>query len=471
MSTPTIAQAPPQDAASIGSNAPAPAGAATVARRPGLAAVVEWVLILAAYVIQYFGPHWIGADGAHRFDALSRLLSRGDLHGPVEDTRYSLVGPLFSSPLWYLGRAFSHDPRAACEYYNWALFGVFLAVFGYLLKGVLAPSTVRRVLLLLVAGSMFPNHVQAYYAEVFTATFVAAGVLWVCTRRVTWPGWVAIVLGSVNTPGVALGAAALCAYFVVDRRLLRYVAPAVAMGALFLLEGWLRRSGKTGYEGVGQNHTIMPYSGRPGFSYPLFLGLLSLGFSFGKGIAFYAPGVFAPVARVLQGKPQALHAYRAWLCFLAGIVLLYAKFCGWYGGEFWGPRYMLFASVPASFALAVNLEENRSLGRSAAMLAMLTLSIWIGADGMVFGQAEMGQCWANGYALEHLCWYVPEFAAWIRPFVAPRTMETKDWLFLAVYATIYVYLAAPIVAFLVRSLATRSQPYFRRLADFRAWRV
>jgi hypothetical protein len=435
----------------------------------GVRAVVEWALILASYSVLFFGRHWVGGDGGHRFDALSRLLSQGDLHGPIEDTRYSIIGPLFSAPLWYLGKAWLGDPRLGCAYYNWLLFGVFLAVVARSLKGLLPPSTVRRVLLVLVAGSMFPNHVLGYYAEVFTAVFVAAGVLCVCTQRITWPGWTAIVLGTANTPAVGVGAGLVCLYFVLDRRRVRFVVPVLAIVALFAVEAWLRRGGKSGYEGVGQNPTLMPYSGRPGFSYPLFLGLLSVLFSFGKGIAFYAPGLFAKVDDLLGGKLVLVKTYRAWLLFLAGVIVVYSKFCGWYGGEFWGPRYMLFASVPASFALALNLEVRRSVTRSIATLVMLTLSIWIGADGLVFGQAEMGQCWANGYALEHLCWYVPEFAAWIRPFVVHTALETKDLLCLGVYAAVYAYLAVPIVAFVLRSLLATSAPYIRRAIDWKAW--
>ena len=39
--------------------------------------------------------------------------------------------------------------------------------------------------------------------------------------------------------------------------------------------------------------------GRPGFSYPLFFGELSALLSFGKGLAFYAPGLILPIRRAL----------------------------------------------------------------------------------------------------------------------------------------------------------------------------
>jgi hypothetical protein len=442
----------------------APAGAAGE-HRFSLRALVEWALIAASYFMLVFGLHWVGADGGDRFDGLSELLGQHK----IPATRYSIVGPFFSAPLWYLGKALLKDPRLGCAYYNWVLLGVFLVLMARLLKDSLEPEIMRRFLLLLVAGSMFANHIQAYYAEVFTAVCVATGVLCVCRRRCTWLGWIAIVLGSANTPGVGLGAAAVCFYFTVERRRLRYVLPLLAVGVIIALEALLRKGGKTGYEGVRQNTTLMPYSGRPGFSYPLFLGLLSLLMSFGKGIVFYAPGVFAPVKDLLQGKDALLKTQRVWLLFLAGLMLVYAKFCGWYGGVFWGPRYILFASVPASFALALNLGVRRSFGRSLVTLTMLTLSVWICAEGMVFGQGNLDACWTNNYALEHLCWYVPEFSAWIRPFISARPLKKEDFVFLSVYAIVYLYLAVPIAVFLVRSALPRCRSQLQRLLEWRAW--
>jgi hypothetical protein len=191
--------------------------------------------------------------------------------------------------------------------------------------------------------------------------------------------------------------------------------------------------------------------------------------SFGKGIVFYAPGVFAPVKDLLQGKDALLKTQRVWLLFLAGLMLVYAKFCGWYGGVFWGPRYILFASVPASFALALNLGVRRSFGRSLVTLTMLTLSVWICAEGMVFGQGNLDACWTNNYALEHLCWYVPEFSAWIRPFISARPLKKEDFVFLSVYAIVYLYLAVPIAVFLVRSALPRCRSQLQRLLEWRAW--
>jgi hypothetical protein len=434
-------------------------------RTDGLIAGLEWGLVAVSYLMLFFELHWVGADGGERFDALSQLLGTHTL----PSTRYSMVGPIFSTPLWYAGKWWFKDPRLACGYYNWVVLGVFVLLLWRLLEGAVEPVIRRHFLLLLVAGSMFANHVQAYYAEVFTASCVATGALAVCARKGAWVGWIAIVLGAANTPGVGLGVGLLCLYFTLDRRKLRYLLPVLGVGAIIAFETFVRRKGKTGYEDVHQNPTLMPYSGRPGFSYPMFLGLLGLTMSFGKGILYFAPGVFAPVKDLLKDKEVLLKTYRAWLLFLAGIMLVYAKFCGWYGGVFWGPRYVMFASVPASLALALNLRSRTSVLRSSVTLAMLTMSVWICAEGVVFGQRELNKCWENNYALEHLCWYVPEFSVWVRPFIVHKAMEKLDWAFLAVYAVVYVVLAAPTVVYLVRSTVPLVKPRARGLLEWRSW--
>jgi hypothetical protein len=441
-------------------------GGAQVEARPRAAAVVEWGLVASSYVVLFFGEHWVGADGGMRFDDLTMLLEKGKLN----HDRLSIVGPLFSTPLYYLGKKWLGDARLGCAYYNWLLLGIGAVVLARLLRDHLPAQTIRRFLLVLLAASMCTFHAAPYYGEVFTAVCVGAGVVSVCTRQRAWLGWTAFVLGAVNTPAAGVGAGAACFVFAIYERRLRFILPFVAVGALGALESYLHRGGlNTGYEGNAGLPTVLPYSGRPGFSYPMFLGLLGLLFSFGKGLVYYAPGLLLPVRRALADRPTMARAYVLWIAFLGGLLLVYSKWWGWQGGQFWGPRYVFFAAVPASFALACNLGKPRSVAVGIATLLVLTLSVWIGADGLMFGQQNLGRCGQNNYADEHLCWHVPEFAAWIRPFIEVRALTTKDWLFILNFACVYGVLAAPIVAFLARSLVSSGVPRLRQVFDRKAW--
>ena len=66
--------------------------------------------------------------------------------------------------------------------------------------------------------------------------------------------------------------------------------------------------------------TIMPYSGRPGFSYPFLFGLLSILFSFGNGLLFFTPGLLLPIRKTLSKWPlhqkiNLSQVYTLWMCF------------------------------------------------------------------------------------------------------------------------------------------------------------
>jgi hypothetical protein len=212
----------------------------------------------------------------------------------------------------------------------------------------------------------------------------------------------------------------------------------------------------SGYEDNHGSATLLPYSGQPGFSFPLVFGVLSIVLSFGKGLVFFAPGLLLPLPAGSLG-PEARAARRMWLAFLLGLVLVYARWWAWYGGNFWGPRFFLFASVPAALALAVRLSAARrlTLAANCATLACLALSCWVGAEGLAWDQLNMGECFANDYALEYLAWYVPEYSALWRPFAAPPAFSVTRTMAVCVFAAGFLYLATPLVGMCARQLAAR----------------
>jgi len=416
--------------------------------------VADGVLLALGLAVLLFGPHFIDGDGVERFKALDALLSRGE----VWPTPYSLIGPLFSSPLWLMGRI---GPSAEwwCSGYNFILFALGLLVMDRLLRAAVSGPARRRFLMLLVFGSMFAHHVQNYYGELFTALLVASGVLAVAVRRSAW-GWPCLILGAANTPASLVGLLLTTGMWCWRVRRLRYGLAVAACAALVLLESLLRRGPTlaSGYEGNHGFATVLPYSGLPGFSYPFFFGLLSILFSFGKGLVFFAPGLLLGVRRdAASVGPGARSAYGLWLAFLIGLMLVYARWWAWYGGWFWGPRFFLFASIPAAFALAVSLTEapRQSLARNLVTLALLALSCWVGLNGAVFGTANLEVCRADDYALESLTWYTPEFSVLWRPFVVVGPLPAWQWARAAVFVVGFCYLAAPVAAVVARQMAGR----------------
>jgi hypothetical protein len=412
-----------------------------------------------ALVLVFVLPHDIEGDGRIRYLALAELIEWHDL----SSMPYSMIGPLISSPLYLFGRTFD-AAEWWCARFNVIVFVAGLYAMNELLRGQVQRDVRARFLLLLMAASMFPAHVEGYFAEVFTAVLVAAGLL--AVGRGHWlAGWSAAVVGAANTPAsvVGLGLASLMQTW--NTRRLRHLLPIAAAAASIGAESWIRRGSPlvTGYEGNHGEVTMLTYSGRPGFSYPMFFGVLSVLFSFGKGIVFYAPGLLLPIRR-------AFAAYKLWLAFLVGLVLVYARWWAWWGGLFWGPRFFLFASIPASFAVAVWLARvsELTLARMWALLAVLTLSTWVAIDGVVFGFSALGTCRDSN--LEWLCLYVPEFSALWRPFVvwtAPTFARTAVGLY---FVVVFVYLARPVVAAIATRHASAASAFLHEQRSADRWR-
>src|SRR5690606_29850330 len=125
---------------------------------------------------------------------------------------------------------------------------------------------------------------------------------------------------------------------------LRYAIVALLIIGGVLGENWLKfGSFASPYLGEGGPKTILPYSGMPGFSYPLFFGLLSIFFSFGKGLAFFCPGLLGVFSRDLFRSPLARFLVPGFF-YLAGLLLVYGRWWAWSGDLFWGPRYLFFAT-------------------------------------------------------------------------------------------------------------------------------
>jgi hypothetical protein len=413
-------------------------------RTERLGALIGWALIFEGLLLLFVSEkHRVIGDGMTRFISLRLLFERGEL----SDMPYSMIGPIFASPLYLLDRVVD-TPGWWASRYNFFVFVAGLVLLWRLLRPHLDDDLLRRFLLLLVVGSMFPRHQMEFYGEVFTAILAGAGLLSLCWRNSVW-GWLALLLAVANTPATIIGLAVASVALTLRHRRSRFLVLPLAAGALVFLESWVRRGDPmlSGYEGSAGHATILPYSGQPGFTYPFLFGLISILFSFGKGLLFFAPGLFLHVKEgMILRSADLWQGYRLWLLFLAGMVVVYAKWWSWYGGWFWGPRFFLFASLPASLALAVALGMRRErIVPNLVLLLVLGLSITVGATGVVFDQYGLEACTRNNYALEALCWYVPEYSALFHPFVDAKPLTSEDLLFISFAGISLLWLALPVL--------------------------
>ncbi len=433
------------------------------------------LVLLGLLAILLLFPHDTGGDGWVRFSALSALLT----DGKIPHIKYSMVGPLFSIPFWYLGKVYQTPFWWATRYNVFVLGGGMLAIY-WLLKNRVNHALLRKFFLLLVVAAMFTYHLFFYYGEVFTAVFVAVGSVAIVVGP-AFVGWCAIILGVVNTPATLVGLILLTGKHMLEKRCVRYSLAVVATGALIMLESWIFR-GSPFANGYADNYgfrTIMPYSGRPGFSNPFFFGLLSLLFSFGKGIFFFAPGLLLPIRRTLRKVREETQVdlfaiYILWISFLIGLLLVYSSWWAWHGGWFWGPRFLLIASIPASFALAVRLQwRDSSLLVNVVTILVLALSIWVGIDGAVYGDGALQNiCLANNAYLETpLCYYTPEFSVLWHPFVVYQPLDHRQVLYMLYSLFVGVYLLVPLLITTACQARTTALNFVRRRLDLSTWKI
>ncbi len=444
-------------------------------------AVIETTLIVIGLVaMTLLLNHGMYGDGKKRFLALTALLTQGQLRdGPF--SQYSLIGPLFSIPFWYLGKWFS-TPLQMISQYNQFVFAAGLLSIYLLLRNRIDRHLLRTFLILLLAASMFSMNVTAYYGEVFTALLVGVGVLALLLSSTSLVGWGAIMLGVANTPAAIVGLVFMIGKQLLDSKRLRYILIIVGAAVLIMAESWIRRGSPfaSGYEHDSGAHTVMPYSGLVGFHYPFFFGLLSILLSFGKGIFFYAPGLLLPVRKTLlkveqKEKLQLYRAYLLWIFFLVGLILIYSNWWSWYGGLYWGPRFFLIASLPASFALAVRLhdKDHTSLPINLLTLAILCLSFWIGLDGAVYSAhaTAVPLCMVNSGRLELLCHYTPDFSALWYPFVQPERLDRSRAIYVIYWTFTFAYLLLPLLIKVIAQTGEFLKTFSTAHLDLGKWRI
>ncbi|MEU8079605.1 hypothetical protein AB0B31_29690 [Catellatospora citrea] len=410
------------------------------------ARVVEWTLFWIGMVSLVFANHKVTWDARRRFDALDQLLSG---EGLSED-RYSLVGPLFATPMWLAGQVVG-PADGWLAYFNLVVFALGLLALHLLLRGRVDAGLRRRFLLLLVVGSMVPAHISNFYAETFSAMTVGVGLLAACLAAThPWPrrlGWAGMALGTANIAATIPALALTAADRAVRLRRLRYAVPVAAAVLLVLGEAWLRRGDPLDQGYTGER-----------FDYPMALGVLAILFSFGKGLVWFVPGLFLPIRRRLRGLYDAdavdlWGAYRSWLIYVGAMVAVYANWWAWSGDLYWGPRFFLLAVLPAALALAVWLTrpDTRALP-NVVLLGVLSLSVWVAADSSVFESSGAPRCYDKANLQEDYCRFgVVESDLWYPLTDWPGHLAAGRYAQLAFFAVVWAWLAAPVLARLARS--------------------
>jgi len=389
-----------------------------------LKAVIEWGFIISGLVFLFLSDRYSGGDSALRIDAVRSFINEGR----ILNIKYSLLMPIFSIPVYFIGSLFGKE-ELFLNQFNYIILVITLILSYRLLKEFFQVETLRIFIILVIYASMFTHHIEFFYGELFSACLLFLGVILILKEKNTY-GCILLALAAGNQPGIFLGMFLFCVFIGLSKKKFNsFLAPFLAL-LLILAENYLKYGNIfiTGYENDHGFKTIMPYSSLPGFSYPFFFGLISILFSFGKGLLWFTTGIFIPWSWYSDGLNVKSHLFlKSLLIIVVGIILFYSKWWSWYGGYFWGPRYFLFASFPASLILASAASGNKSsILKPLVIICVLILSFWVGLNGVIIGQRNLEFVTKNNYALEFLIWYVPEFSVLWKPFIDGLTLDVID---------------------------------------------
>jgi len=419
--------------------------------------MIEWGLTLASVAFQIFlVPHEIWGDGDVRYKTLVALVESGT----VTPARYSIAQSLLAVPLYYLGKLF-HREAFFVSYFCPLVFYVTLIVMYRMLRRHVSREILRRTILLLVAASMFGNHVQFFYGEVLTACAAFIGFAALALNRPVLAG-VCMCVSVVNVPAALLGLVLCNGWWGLrTRRWVHASWPVIVSGGLVALEFWWRRGSPfdSGYLGDHGFKTFMPFSGQPGFSYPFLLGALSLLFSFGRGIIFYAPGLLLHYVKTPEKQGQVFtQLAQLSMAFFWGMVLAYSKWWCWYGAWFWGQRFLLVACLPASLAIARHASSRGRVHSLATALTVVAIvwSAWVGVNGTVIKEVETEPCMKNGFQFEAICLYIPDFSPLIHPIIEPKQLSSWDRVEVMLGAAVALILGLPMLWSRIREPAIRA---------------
>jgi hypothetical protein len=431
-----------------------------------------FLIVIGLFILTFVVSHKISGDALMRYLFIDALVREGALI----PTKYSSIGPFISIPLYLLGNIYKSSIWWL-ERFNVLLFSISLPVMYRLLRKYVNPEVVRAFFLIVISASMFPHHLQNYYGEVFTAVFVALGIVAVSQGKEI-VGISMLILGALNTPASFIGIGLLLGIMMYQKKRMRYIFVFVLMILLHLGESWIR-SGSFGgtlayYNDDRGFKTLMPYSGKPGFSYPFLFGLFSMTLSFGKGVIFFAPGIIFYSRRLLKSLHKTVSAsINHWMVFVVGLILVYSKWWSWYSAWFWGPRLLFFASIPASFLIALRLKKfSKSLIVNALVFVAFLLSSWVGINGVAFGIEKLEPiCVSDNYNLEHLCWYTPEYSALWYPLHLYKRIHPRSMIYVTYSAFVFLYLSLPLLKEIYRSASGMLEKQIKRNLVMEKWKL
>ena len=373
-----------------------------------------FLIALAVYAVTLGRPQgWLYCDGADRFATTYGIVERGSLRlgvkadGSPRYSKYGIVQPALGVPLYLVGKAVagagaegvSANPAFYCHLLNSFVTAATCAALVWILRrqGFTASTTLLVAAAYGLATVAWPN-ARWYGSEPLSALLLLIFIH--CLSRIAEQGTRTREAVAAAVAGGALVlhttmAGPLVAGLVVwtaagrlwrggsrrERNAWVLAGMILALALVALLAYNRARGGsvlRTGYEG-DHGFATFPYSGKPGFSANLLVGLYGNLFSVGRSVFLYSPPALLGV--VFFGVLWRVRPRFARLALVAALyyLLVWSKWWAWYGGACWGNRTLLPVLPLLMPAVAAGWERVRGKGlaRPALFAAVLVLGVLV----------------------------------------------------------------------------------------------
>lgn len=380
--------------------------------------LISAVLLSIVFLLSALSSNAPASDGLVRYQTFLTLFS-----DDVVYSKFSTVQPYLTKLLDSATRLIM--PNIPIDFFP-RYFGFLLLIVFFLLSLTIFRD--RRIFLIYAAMlpmSMITHYLGQFFSETISSTLLSIGfVIFLAGKRLGFAilgGFIA-ALGLANwfvliAPSFIIFITAVFFYFYSkerDTRFLVFLLTSIILGAgMYIIDLAVKDqlfNNPYGTDGEVGYRSALPYSGLPGFSHPVIIGILGSTLSFGKSIFLFNPFLVFLFIRQYLYK-------RYILIFTIVTFLIYSKWWAWYGGFSFGTRFYIFTIIPSIFVFLSSLKDNTRNYKNLEFFCFI-LAIWIAICGKYFGLQDTAHiCTQNNYAYEAFCWYVPEFSPLINPFI------------------------------------------------------
>jgi len=400
------------------------------------------LLITLQTWVLYLQPLRLTGDDPIRFNAVTEILN-----GTMPAMKFSIIHPEFFAIIQKILDALSIGAMSASHSgaILWALWSISIALI------LRAHRSERYIVYALsfVYFSMLGAYLTGFSSDVFSALGISLGLAMAILAKgyfIKITGLFFLVFSTANTPVLLAGAVTSSLFMIIKLKQLRYALYPMLTLLLIIAEASFFRGqlaiSKYALGTEGGRSILLPWGYIEGFKYPVFFGVISILFSFGRGFLFYIPSFLVALRRY---KDLLGNWITVQLLFVLSLIPIYGAWWAWYGGLSYGPRFFMLGCIVGAFGVTEILFGHVKHKLTTKIFASLSIlmSFWVSFIGISYfiTPKVAFMCMKEGFRYEPLCWYSPEYSTIFAPLWEGGAVSNE--------AKYFTYLGSLILALII----------------------